>query len=206
MVAALARTSGVVADIGTDHARLLVAMVQAGWAQAGIGVDRAARPLASARAYVAGEGLQTRIHLRLGSGVALLRPSEADTVTIAGVGGRTAIEILDGARLVALGIRRVVVQPNRDDALLRGHLSGQGWPVSAETLVYDAGRIFYTLAAEPGEARTLDPLDLWLGPILRHRRGPLLDAFRRRRRDWLRRRPAPRAPDIELVLEHLEGA
>ena len=203
MVATLARTQGAVADIGTDHARLLVAMVCAGWARSGIGIDRAARPLAAARARVAAADLADRIQLRLGSGLGPLAPSEADTVVLAGIGGRTAIEVLNGAGLGARGIRRVVVQPNRDDALLRRHLFAQGWPVCAETLVYDAGRLFYTLAAEPGPARALDPLEMWLGPILRHQRGPLVDAFRGRRKAWLSRRPAPRAPDVEAVLAHL---
>ena len=202
-VADLARTSLALADVGTDHARLLVAMVRHGWAPAAIGVDRAEAPLRSARKTLGSSSI--RIELRKGEGLAPLRPGEIDTVVVAGVGGRTAVEILDAERLGALDVRRVVVQPNRDDAHVRRHLTAHRWRISTEKIVYDSGRIFYALAAEPGASVLRDPVDVWIGPVLRAAKGPLVDAYCQLRREWLRQRPPPRGEEIETVLRYLDS-
>ena len=180
-------------------------MVRAGWAAKAVAIDRASAPLERARARVYQSGVADRVILRQGEGLAPLAPGEIDTVVVAGMGGRTATDILEPGRLGRLGVRRIIVQPNRDDALVRDHLCRNGWTIHDEALVLDGGRFFYALTAEPGPARTLDPLDLWLGPRLRHRQGPLVDAFRRIRLQWLQSAPQTAEPAIRAVIDELSS-
>ena len=203
MVGHLAQTSVGVADVGADHAHLAVAMVRADRAARAVAIDVVPELVATAARYVARCRCDRRVQVRLGDGLTPLSPGEVDTVALAGIGGRLACRILMPERLAELGIRRVVVQPNRDDVAVRAHLSASGWPLTEETLVHDAGRLFYTLVATPGSPTRLDPIDLWLGPILRHRSDELSKAFRRIRADWLRQKPSPRTPEIDQVLAHI---
>ena len=190
------------ADIGTDHGRLPLAMVNAGWVARAIGIDRAEAPLQSAQLRLARSGLGDRLQLRLGDGLGPLAPQEVDTVVVAGVGGATAMRILEPKRLGGLGVRRVVVQPNRDDVLVRQTLVAMQWHLVEEVLVYDGGRLFYTLAAEPGPSPSLGPADLWLGPLLRHQPGPLFEAFWMVRKAWLEQQV-----DVDpVVLESVRAA
>ncbi len=201
MAAYLARTEAGLADIGTDHAHLPVAMVRAGWASRAVAVDCAQGPLVGARRWVAESGLDDRVAVRLGVGLAPLDPGDADTAVVAGLGGQSVITILASDRLDHLNIRRVVVQPNRDDVAVRAHLAKIGWRLDAETLVFDGGRIFYTLAAERG-GMAWSSLDVWLGPYLRRRHDRLARAFRTIRGRYLNRRPAP-SPVVAEVLRHI---
>ena len=202
-VAHFARTTHGVADVGTDHARLPIAMIHAGWAARAVAIDRMPAPLRAAASRVSASGVADRVELRQGDGLQPLAPGDVDTVVVAGVGGRTVCDVLEPERLRALNIRRVVVQPNRDDAYVRGYLSSQGWPLADETLVYDAGRFFYIAVAEPGPRQTLTPVDRWLGPVLRYREDPIADAFRRIRFEWLRQRR--RDDETAAVLAALDG-
>ncbi|MEM7677534.1 MAG: class I SAM-dependent methyltransferase [Myxococcota bacterium] len=199
-VGRLARTELGIADVGTDHGRLPLAMVAAGWSPVAVAIDRAAQPLNEARRRILQTRWRDRISVRQGDGLSALTPGEVDTVVIAGMGGRMAAEILSSESLVRLGIRRVVVQPNRDDVQLRTHLGRIGWPLRAESLVYDRGRIFYTAVAEAGAVRAYDLADLWMGPFLRTQKGPLVDVFRMRRLAWLSQRRDPELAPIRRAL------
>lgn len=135
MVGHLAKTSSGVADVGADHAYLAVAMVKAGWARHGIAIDVVPDLIAQAGRYVARCGFTSRVAVRCGDGLEPLAPGDVDTVVVAGMGGRLAARLLAPERLSVLGVRRIVVQPNRDDVALRRHLYASGWSLQTEALV-----------------------------------------------------------------------
>jgi len=108
------------------------------------------------------------LDLRLGDGLQPLRPGEVDGVVIAGVGGRTCLEILAGPHLRALDLRWLIVQVNRDLPRVRMWLAERGWRTERETLVQDGRRIFPTLLASPHHAaRRLSHAEAYLGELLR---------------------------------------
>lgn len=83
-----------VADIGTDHARLPIYLVQRGLVKHIIATDIREGPLSMAAEALAKRGLREAVELRLGRGAACLHPNEVDCVLIAGMGGDTIAEIL----------------------------------------------------------------------------------------------------------------
>lgn len=83
-----------VADIGTDHARLPIYLVQRGLVKHIIATDIRKGPLSMAAEALAKRGLRDAVELRLGHGAACLHPNEVDCVLIAGMGGDTIAEIL----------------------------------------------------------------------------------------------------------------
>jgi len=164
----------VLVDIGTDHAYLPAALVQAGVIPKAIAGDLLAGPLEAARATVATTGLVNQVELRLGDGLRVLTPGEAACATICGMGGPLIVEILTAGPL--MGIRRLVLQPMGAEAQVREWLSAAHWRIIGEQLVADSGRIYVIIAAEPGEMR-LSAEDALLGPILRMKGGPRYNTY-----------------------------
>ena len=84
------------ADVGTDHAYLPVWLTLHGRVVSAIASDLRKGPLERARATGRTYGAEG-IDFRLGDGLAFIRPDEADTIVIAGMGGENIAQILAGA-------------------------------------------------------------------------------------------------------------
>jgi tRNA (adenine22-N1)-methyltransferase len=178
-VAALVRRGAPMADIGTDHAYLPTYLVQTGAVPRAIAGDVVPGPLEAARQTVEEAGLTDRIELRLGDGLRILRPGEATTVTICGMGGGLIVTLLENGPLE--GVERLVLQPMESVERVRAWLVANGWRLIAEVLVEDAGRLYVILAAERGEQH-LRPDELLVGPHLQAAGGELLQRYLT---DWL---------------------
>ena len=75
------------ADVGTDHARLPVWLLEHGVIDHAIATDLREGPLERARETARRHELTDRISFRLGDGLAPLERGEADLCAIAGMGG-----------------------------------------------------------------------------------------------------------------------
>lgn len=164
-------TDRLLADIGTDHAYLPVYLVGKGVIPRAIAADLMPGPLEAARTTVSAAGLQERIALRLGSGLSVLVPGEAATVSICGMGGPLIAQILADGPLD--GVERLVLQPMGGEERLRQWLAQNGWRLVAEQLVEDGGRLYLVAVAEPGRM-SLSAEEALVGRYLRDAGGPLL--------------------------------
>lgn len=137
------------ADIGSDHALLPVYLVQSGKSPSAVAGEVNAGPLKAASAQIAASGLAGSIAARLGDGLSVLEPGEADCVTIAGMGGALMADILDkGAGAGKLeGVRTLVLQPNVGEDIVRGWLIKHGWYLAAERLLEEDGKFYEVLLA-----------------------------------------------------------
>lgn len=166
------------ADIGTDHGRLPTALVVAGWVPWAVACDRAAPPLARARARVERAGVAQRVHVRLAEGFEALAPGEVATAVIAGMGGPTMLAILAASGERTRAMQRLVLQPNFGHERLRRELEGFGLVLVDERLVVERGRFYAVLVAEPGDrGGVVSDLDCLVGPHLLDRGGPLLTRY-----------------------------
>ena len=75
------------ADVGTDHARLPVWLLERGIIQNAIASDLREGPLEQARETARRHALTERLSFRLGDGLTPIRGEEADVCAIAGMGG-----------------------------------------------------------------------------------------------------------------------
>ena len=85
------------ADVGTDHAYLPVWLQQRGVISRAVVSDLRQGPLDRARSTAEKYGLTGRMDFRLCDGLSAIRPEEADTIAIAGMGGETVAAILAAA-------------------------------------------------------------------------------------------------------------
>ncbi len=188
-IAGLVPAGEPVADIGTDHGRLPIALVANGRSPRAIGVDKRSSPLSLAAANRALVPEAAGVELRLGDGLSVLRAGEVSVVVMAGLGRRTMEQLLGAADLNGLGVRWLVLQPERDPWRLRAWLAGAGWRIEDEALVLDGGRMYTAMRA------TCDPDSDWwstwstadrlLGRPNRRRGGPVLDALIAHHHGWL---------------------
>ncbi|MFP4975624.1 tRNA (adenine(22)-N(1))-methyltransferase [Paenibacillus sp. CN-4] len=147
------------ADIGSDHALLPVAAVQSGRAVSAIAGEVNAGPFEAARKGVQDSGYTGTIEVRLGDGLEVLQPGEADCVTIAGMGGALIASILErGRRLGRLeGVSRLLLQPNVGEDMLRRWLADNGWLLVSERILEEDGKIYEVLHAVREESAAAVP-------------------------------------------------
>lgn len=164
----------VVADIGTDHGYLPVYLVLQGISPGVIAADINRGPLEAARSNVQQRGVQDKIDLRLGNGLQVLKPGEADVIVIAGMGGGTIRDILTESQQIAAQASRLILQPMADERDLREYLLLHGWRLLEEEMLLEDDRLYLVLVAERGQEDLGDPILLELGPRLVEKKHPLL--------------------------------
>ncbi len=148
-VAAMVSPARVVADIGTDHGYVPVALVERGVALRAIAADVRPGPLSHAQQTIAREGLGDRISTRLSDGLAAFEPGEADAIVIAGMGGALMIRILTEGHAAAHSAKELILQPQSEIAEVRRFLLGEGYVISDEEMLCEDGK-FYTVMKVSG--------------------------------------------------------
>lgn len=158
------------ADIGTDHGYIPAELVRSGRVKRAVAADIGPGPLGRARQTAARYGVANRIDFRLGDGLAVLAPGEAEVIVIAGMGGDHIADILAAAPWSRSRDGPLfLLQPMSRAETLRRWLVSNGWRVRAERLVQDKGVLYPILTASgaPDNRQTeLSGADAWGGFLL----------------------------------------
>lgn len=155
-------------DVGTDHGRLPVWLIQHGVIPYAVASDLRPGPLSRAQGLAERWGVAEKLSFRLCDGLAKVAPEEAETVTIAGMGGETIADILRKTFWAGEPGHRYILQPMSGLDGLRRYLSGHGFVIRREVLVEEGGTLYVILAAEPGEEPPYSEGEIWVG---RQRKG-----------------------------------
>lgn len=152
------------ADIGTDHAYLPVWLLRQGRLDWAIASDINRGPLDRARQTAEEYGCTRQISFRLGAGLDQVRPGEADTIAIAGMGGETIAEILSAAAWLKEQPALLLLQPMSTQEELRRYLWNNGYQIQREYLAGEGRKIYLILQVVPGEAPSPKYMaEYWLG-------------------------------------------
>ncbi len=165
-----------VADVGTDHGYLPVYLVVNDIAPKVIASDRGKRPLDSARQLISLLSLENQIDVRLGDGLSVLQPDEAEVICLAGMGGVAIKEIISAGLPLAQAAKRLVLQPQRNVPAVRRFLVANGFKIVAEDLAEDDGFYYEIIAVEPG-LMELTEQEADFGPLLLRYGHPLFKDF-----------------------------
>lgn len=197
----------VLADIGTDHGYVPAALLLAGRAERAVAADLRPGPLESAKRTARLCGVEDRIDFRLGDGLRVLAPGEADCAVVAGMGGETVAAILAAAPWAREGLT-LILQPASRAELLRRWLPENGYAIRAERLAEDRGRLYPILTVSGGAMAPLTEAEAWGGARLEGDplRGRYLEeraARLERAAGGLARSPAPEARAKRSAYERL---
>lgn len=164
-IADLSPAANVLADIGTDHGYIPAALLLEGRIRRAIAADIGQAPLEHARRTAQEYGLSTQMDLRLGDGLAVVAPGEADVIVIAGMGGDNIASILSAAPWTRAG-PLLLLQPMSKAEVLRTFLPEHGYQLQAEQLVADKGALYPILTVRGGEMPPASPAQAWGGFLL----------------------------------------
>lgn len=135
------RGSRCLADIGTDHGYIPAALLRIKKIDQAIAVDISEGPLARARRTAERYGLEERVDFRLGDGLSVLAPGDADVIVIAGMGGDTIVDILSAAPWSLYG-PLLLLQPMSRAEVLRKWLWKRGARLCSEQLVQERRALY----------------------------------------------------------------
>ena len=150
-------------DVGTDHGRLPVWLIQHGIVTQALATDLRPGPLSRAKELAARWGIGDELAFRLGDGLTAVDPKEAPVVTICGMGGETIADILHAAAWTKEPGHLYILQPMTGMDGLRRYLSENGFLIRREILVEEGRTLYVILLAEPGDMPVLTPGEIWVG-------------------------------------------
>lgn len=154
------------ADVGTDHAYVSVELIRSGRAKRVIASDVREGPLSSAASNIEKYGLSDKIETRLGSGLSVLSPGEADTIIIAGMGGELIEEIIRADEETARS-SRLILQPMNSQYELRKFLLSNSFRILKEDIECEGHRVYNVMIVESGKTQCFDKdIDYHLPPYL----------------------------------------
>ena len=157
------------ADIGSDHAYLPIALCLEGKIEYALASDINEGPVASARANIAKNGLKDRIEAIRADGLDKARDFAPDCITVLGMGGELIVSILERAEWVRDGKITLVLQPMTHAEILAEYLAGNGFDIIDEKIVSVGerdDRIYRLLKARyDGESRCIGRVDALVGRI-----------------------------------------
>ena len=183
----LAGTGDCVADIGTDHGHVPVELVRRGMFARAVASDIRKGPLKAADAHIRKAGLTERIDIRLGDGLNVLSPGEAEVILISGMGGALMQRILTEGKAAAKSARRLVLSPQSEIPEFRSFLQNSGYAIIAEKAVFEDGKFYILMTVESGEQEPWEGTERLYGKILLDSGGEVTEAYVRKRKAILQR-------------------
>lgn len=175
--AALVR-GGRLADVGTDHAYLPVALLLEGRIDYAVASDVNPGPIERARQTVAESGLSDKMDVVLADGLCGIEVYRPDDIAILGMGGELIASIIERADWVRDGHYRLILQPMTRRETLRHYLVTHGFEIQDELTSMADGRIYQTLCVRfTGNNTEYDLSELLLGRHNIDRGGELIDRY-----------------------------
>lgn len=166
MCASFVRPGSLLADVGTDHGYLPVALLQAGTVPRCVASDIREGPLGSARRNAEKYGVSDKIRFLLSDGLSGFSADDADDIVIAGMGGELILRIVAETAWLRDPEKRLILQPMTMAPALRAGLLSLGFSVEQEAAASEGEKVYTVLLASyTGETRSCTPLFAQMGAL-----------------------------------------
>lgn len=162
------------ADIGSDHAYLPVALLRRGAIAMAVAGEVALTPFRAAERTVGENGLEQQISVRLANGLAAIEPEDGITaISLCGMGGETIRDILDSGKGRLSAQERLILQPNGGEQPLRQWLMENDYRILCEEVLRENRFYYEIIVAERTGPVTYTAEELYFGPLQLQARTPI---------------------------------
>ncbi len=166
-----------VADIGCDHAYLPIHLAKQSISPHIIACDINSGPVERAKENIDDVELGAKIEVRQGDGLSVLKPGEAQSIVLAGMGGKLMIRILTEGKEILDGVSELIMEPQSEVASLRHFLQDNGFRIISESMVCDDEKFYPIIKAIPGQMDWDKEIYFRYGKILLREENPVLHEF-----------------------------
>ena len=161
--ASFVREGAVLADVGTDHAYLPIALCLADKIKGGVVTDINKGPIERARANIKAHGLDGRLAAILTDGLCGAEKYSPTDITVLGMGGELIVGIISRAEWTKNKNIRLCLQPMTHAEILRAYLAENGYRIIDEALVKE-DKIYQIIVAEySGKHENFSLAELYFG-------------------------------------------
>lgn len=183
-VAAMVTSGHVVCDVGCDHGYVSIFLVKTKKCPKVYALDVREGPLERARQHVEAYACTEYIEIIRSDGMKEMPSGIADTLILAGMGGRLVIKILSESMEKIRKMKELVLQPQSEIGLVREFIRKEGFALADEDMVEEDGK-YYPVMRAVWDSKTGDfcennekqaVLDKY-GPILLAGRHPVLKEY-----------------------------
>lgn len=140
-----------VIDIGTDHAYVPIALAKRGNTKL-LATDVHENALNIAISNIKYNGLENLILTKLSDGLDNIDTSLYDTLVIAGMGGKTIINILNKDRLKLECINKLVIESNDSLPIVRESITNLGYKLKREKVTHVGNHYYVTMEFLKGKS------------------------------------------------------
>ncbi len=169
------RQDAYIADVGTDHAYLPIALCLEGRVKGAIASDINEGPILRAREHIKEYGLDKNIATLLADGLDKISAYEPTDILILGMGGELIANIISKASFTKNEAIRLILQPMTHPELLRRSLLDNGYSIIDEVMVFEEKKVYQIICAEyTGKTQEYSNIELLLGKKNIERGGELL--------------------------------
>lgn len=158
--------SNVVADIGSDHALLPIALVLSGKVTRAYASEVNEGPYEMSVKNIEKYNLKNYIIPVLSDGISELE-ADVNCITICGMGGNLIADILNSNKDKLARVNEIIIQPNNNEETARIWLVNNGYDIDNEAIVYEDDVYYEVIKAVKREIPTrYTKEELYFGPVL----------------------------------------
>ena len=159
--------NSVVADIGSDHGKLMIALVQSGKVTKGFAVENKEGPFERLRSNLIRYHVDDKITPLFSDGIKDIT-RDVGTIVIAGMGGTLITKILKAHPEKLVKVQTIIIDAHTAVPMVRREISQMGFAIADEKIVKEDGIFYEIIKFVKADIAALTNEDLEFGPILRH--------------------------------------
>ena len=156
----------VVADIGSDHGKLMIALVQSGIVTKGYAVENKEGPFERLRSNLIRYHVDDKITPLFSDGIKDIT-RDVGTIVIAGMGGTNIVNILKAHPEKMVRVQTIIIDAHTSVPLVRKEICQMGFAIADEKIVKEDGIFYEIIKFIKADKAIISDEDLEFGPILR---------------------------------------
>lgn len=142
-VASMVTKGNRAADVGCDHGFVPIFLVESGISPLAVAADVRPGPLSRVKEHIKEHRLEEKIQTRLSDGLANIKPGEADSLIMSGIGGILMMRLLQDEEQTAKSFKELILSPQSELFDVRRYLASNGYLIEYEHMLCDEGKYYF---------------------------------------------------------------